>query len=240
MTQTSIEEAYSDQLKFQHDVLAQRVTWLMTINGFLVGSFTLVIVNQDKIGLATTSGALIAIATLGAAANGSALFSNWWGTRCIKDISNVLQESWINDGLTGLERERRRSMMRLYGRDPASFQGFQRNLPTEWLHPWLFLPAVFTLSFLFAPLALSVAQGGNAFGQSLIPLSVIIPFVILILWDMKYRREDHMWALAFGPNSRMTTAAATEDLAAQGLPKGVTRDEVLRKYKDEKQRLRSG
>lgn len=232
MSQMSMEEAYADQLKFQHDVLAQRVTWLMTINGFLLGSFTLVVVNQEKIG-SLTFGALIAVATLGAAANSSALFSNWWGTRCIRDISNVLQESWATDGLVGHDLEKRRSVMRMYGRDPASFRGFQRNLPTEWLHPWLFLPAIFALSFLFAPLALNLVQGYDSLLQSLIPFSVAMPFVVLILWEMKYRREDHMWGLVFGSQLQATSPEAGQ-VNAQGARANPTRAEVLEQYQSEK------
>jgi hypothetical protein len=232
MNQMSMEEAYSDQLKFQHDVLAQRVTWLMTINGFLLGSFTLVIVNQDKIG-SLTFGALIAVATLGAAANSSALFSNWWGTRCIRDISNVLQESWATDGIMGQDLERRRSIMRMYGRDPASFRGFQRNLPTEWLHPWLFLPVTFALSFFFAPLAFNLVQGDDSILQSLIPFSVAIPFVALILWEIKYRREDHMWGLVFG-NQLEPTSSGTGQVVAQDARDDPTREEVFKQYQREK------
>ncbi|PWW64687.1 hypothetical protein DFQ13_103661 [Actinokineospora spheciospongiae] len=144
-----LEEVFAERLKFEHDVIGHRMGWLMTLNSFLVGAMAVLIANSDKFRGGHSLGVcLLVIATLGALSNASCLFSNFWATVALRDASLVLVEEW--NTLDGQAREVRRARMRLYGRDPRSFAQ-KKAPPSQVLHPWLFLPIVFSIFFAGSP-----------------------------------------------------------------------------------------
>lgn len=203
----SIENEFAERLKFEHDIISHRLTWLMTLNGFLVAAMGLISINHARVGESYFA-FFTAISILGLSSNGSVLFSSWWATRAIQDASNTVAEWWTQRKMDDEALEDRRMRMRLYGRDPRFFYGYQRPTPSEWLHPWLLLPAIFSLAFLFAPqlgwrlsddnrwnTSLGEMARDASWYWSLTPIVVILFFLVLILWDLKRHMETERWKM---------------------------------------------
>ncbi|MET9259048.1 hypothetical protein [Amycolatopsis sp. NPDC004079] len=187
-----IEEVFADRLKFEHELIGQRVTWLMTLNSILVGAIAVVAANAEKTaGSYVVSGVFLVASVMGTISNASCLFSNYWATRAISEAGRVLADSWR--GLDPSERSRRQLRMRLYGRDPRSFDAAAGSAPSHVLHPWLMLPSCFLLLFSVLPfLSGAVAAGGKEIPSGWAALTLVLtlsPFVVLPMLDLRRRRS---------------------------------------------------
>lgn len=232
----SPEEAFAERLKFEHDVISHRLTWLMTLNGFLVAAAAILTVNHTDIDPLLVP-LFIALSLLGTCSNGSVLFSSWWATKAIEEASYALADWWETLDPEGKEYENRRLRMRLYGRDPNSFQGYRQPTPSKWLHPWLLLPFVFIANFVLMPqLAWQVAMmpgkkwdlfatiSSAGWYWTLTPL--IIPILLLAAFsylDWKRNCKKDIWAMCYGfsptyvpfAGERITKKRAREHHASQ-------------------------
>ena len=143
-------ELYSTRVTHEHELISQRMTWLMAVNGFLLAASAVVIsgsVGQKAPSVLTAS--IIGISTLGALANASCFFSNYWANRALREATQALHRM-SSDGLlpSGYQE-----YLRLYGSDPrtppSSFSIWRP--PSAILHPWHLLPLVFLVAFVAAP-----------------------------------------------------------------------------------------
>lgn len=143
-------DAYSTRIAHEHDLISQRMTWLMTVNGFLLAAYAVVISGSlgQRFPSALTA-AVIGISTLGAIANASCFFSNYWASRALREATQALHQMSA-EGLLPVDY---RAYLRLYGSDPrnppTSFSMWRP--PSNILHPWHLLPVVFLVAFVSAP-----------------------------------------------------------------------------------------
>lgn len=193
-----VEELFAERIKFEHELIGQRMTWLMTLNGFLFAGVAILIANVDKFEASTVlGGASLITALVGVTSNASCYFSNEWGVRAIRGAGKVVDEHWHKEyAHDAEERERRRLRMRLYGRDPRSFGMPYKPPPSRVLHPWLLLPLTFTLLFALLPVLTPYASGEDidlAPGFRFLQLSPIGLFAALIFADKRHHlRRDSL------------------------------------------------
>lgn len=131
---------------------------------------------------------MLVIAVLGAASNLSCPFSNYWGTRAIREAGRALTEAW-RDIPDVSERSRRRHRMRLYGRDPRSLIDPRRSTPSSKLHPWMLMPALFSLFYLAFPSVINKIAPNDCnlpLLALLTPMLILVVFVVFILRDIPY------------------------------------------------------
>ncbi|WP_280442416.1 hypothetical protein [Nocardia brasiliensis] len=222
--ETTLVEVFADRIKFEHDIIGHRMSWLMTLNGFLIGGAAILSANRDRFaGPAVLTGALIIICIAGALSNASCLFSNWWAGKAMRDAADALADSWSDEG-----RRRVGPLMRLYGRDPRAFRGAERPLPSEWLHPWFLLPTLFWLLYCIAGLFATTVSGDKVgpWQANALPLAVtVVLFVPLTLLDIPRHRK------------RRNECAIIEQLErAHGLP--IERAAQRRRYRAERKAVR--
>lgn len=222
--ETTLVEVFADRIKFEHDIIGHRMSWLMTLNGFLIGGAAILSANRDRFaGPAVLTGALVIICIAGALSNASCLFSNWWAGKAMRDAADALADSWSDEG-----RRRVGPLMRLYGRDPRAFRGAERPLPSEWLHPWFLLPTLFWLLYCIAGLFATTVSGDKAgpWQANALPLAVtVVLFVPLTLLDIPRHRK------------RRNECAIIEQLErAHGVPIG--REAQRRRYRAERKAVR--
>jgi hypothetical protein len=151
-------QAFSYIVTSENNLISQRMTWLMTLNGFVIGAAAL-LASSSHAGDTALEIAFIAVTTLGAASNLSTFFSNYWAEIAMQSADIGLRK-WVRSNGSSEDLD----LLRLYGRDPSDQVGAQEN-PTFWsgktpltliLHPWFFLPALFWLAFLFGGAVASI------------------------------------------------------------------------------------
>lgn len=196
----NLQTLFAERLKFEHDVIGHRMTWLMTLNGFLVGGGAVLVANQEKFeqGYGLTA-SLFAISMLGALSNCSSLFSNYWATRAIREAGAALGKSWL--ALDPAERERQLGQMRLYGRDPESFRGPSQPVPSQILHPWLFLPGIFTLFYICIAFVAGVISNDDLDLPSwwlAVTFGALSLFVLLPIWDVRFHNRRRVIEFSVG------------------------------------------
>lgn len=132
---------FADRLKVEHDIINQRMTWLMTLNSFLIGGAAVLAANFDKFATkpAVLASAVIFICTVGGLSNASCFYSNCWASVAIRATACALSSLLGN----GPHRARALARMRLFGRDPRAFDRPDRFQTSELLHPWMLLPVIF-------------------------------------------------------------------------------------------------
>jgi hypothetical protein len=193
-----LEEVFAERLQFEHKLIADRMGWLLTLNGFLVTSAAVLAANGDKFARSgTLSAALLAVGVLGATSNASCLFSNYWGTRAIRETCVVLVASWSD--VADDEREIRRTRMRLYGRDPRAAHDLRRSPPSVLFHPWLMLPLVFGAFFTALPYFGAALRADDSDLVWWAPNLVLTPFLVLVVLavlDARFHLRRHACAFA--------------------------------------------
>ena len=137
----------------ENNLISQRMTWLMTLNGFVIGAIALLVANADQ-GNVGFGIALVVVSTLGSFSNLATYFSNYWAEIAIQEADLALRQ-WLSAD----EEKDRSGLLRLYGRDPGDQQGSSdasllgRGRPlTVVLQPWFCLPFLFWISFVVAGL----------------------------------------------------------------------------------------
>lgn len=188
----SLETVFAERLRFEHELIGQRMAWLMTLNSFVVGSGAVLAAGSGQFdGTYVLTGLALFLACLGILSNASCLFSNYWSTRNIHLCGLALDESWAE--LPAAERERHRSKMRLFGRDPREIHERGAPPPSQILHPWLMLPTIFLLFFIALPYLAAAVSGADrdiAFGWCALIEGVLLSlFVILPLLDVGHHRR---------------------------------------------------
>lgn len=185
-------EIYSTRVAHEHELISQRMTWLMTVNGFLLAAFAVVMsgsVGKKVPNILTAS--VIGICTLGALANASCFFSNYWASRALREAAQALHRM-SKDGLLPIGYQ---EYLRLYGSDPkippTSFSMWRP--PSVILHPWHLLPLVFLLAFVAAPFLFRHVAAGHVTPAfvSAIPLiltGVLFSVPITAEWHWRRRR----------------------------------------------------
>lgn len=187
-----LETVFAERLRFEHELIGQRMAWLMTLNSFVVGSGAVIAAGSQQFEETyVLTGLALFLACLGILSNASCLFSNYWSTRNIHECGLALDRSW--ERLPAAEREYHRSRMRLFGRDPREVHQRGAPPPSQILHPWLLLPTIFLLFFIALPYlatAVSDADHDIAFGWSaLVEAAILAPFLILPLLDVRHHRR---------------------------------------------------
>lgn len=191
----SLETVFAERLRFEHELIGQRMTWLMTMNSFVVGSGAVLTAGSGQFdGTHVFSALSLILACLGILSNASCLFSNYWSTRSIHESGLALDATWAD--LSVVERERLRSNMRLFGRDPREVRERGAPPPSQILHPWLMLPMTFLLFFVALPyLAMAVSADDHdiAIGWCvLIEAVALLPFLVLPLVDVLHHRRREL------------------------------------------------
>lgn len=189
-----IEELFHERLRAEHDLIAHRMSWLMTLNGFLIGGAAVMVANSDRFDdSASLNGVLLMVAILGAVSNASCLFSNYWGTAAIRGAGAALLAAW--DDLDEEQKQRRIDRMRLYGRDPLAFRRPGRAL-TWWMHPWILLPGLFTIALALVPMVSPAVSDGDVDLSWLLrtaPVWALTPFVVFpVIEDRRKRRRAEL------------------------------------------------
>jgi hypothetical protein len=203
---------YAARVNHEHDFISNRMTWLMTLNGFLVAGLAISIANSDKIPANSLTVILVAVSSLGAVSNASALFSNYWASRAITEMTHALHVA-----LSSLDLKERRAqtwgLLRLYGRDPDNPPMPRSSFwipPSKVLHPWHLLPIVFTVAYAAAPFSglideivsrSGIAGSGIGIPLALVPIALTLTTfgVPIILeqrwraWVRKRRKEESLW-----------------------------------------------
>ena len=193
-----LEEVFAERLAFEHKLIADRMAWLLTLNGFLVAAAAVLMANGDTFaGTTVLNAALLAVGVLGTTSNASCAFSNYWGTRAIRETCATLVAAWHT--LPDDDREERRIRMRLYGRDPRSCVDEHRSPPSVVFHPWLMLPLAFCTFFVLLPFR----SGGVRSDDTDLPVWVtslaLLPLVLLAvvaLLDARFHLRRHAVQLA--------------------------------------------
>jgi hypothetical protein len=210
----SLEAIFSERLRFEHELIGQRMTWLMALNSFIVGGSAVLAASADRFeNTYVLTGAALLFAVLGILSNASCLFSNYRATKSIHASGLALDRHWAK--LPPDERERRRANMGLFGRDPRLVHQRGAPAPSQILHPWLLLPTMFLLFFIGMPYisaAISAADRDIAAGWCVLAeVSVLAPFFILPALDLRhYRRTGPAVDLAdFGTPQQIETAKST-------------------------------
>lgn len=184
-------DAYSTRIAHEHDLISQRMTWLMTVNGFLLAAYAVVISGSvgQRFPDALTA-AVIGISALGSIANASCFFSNYWASRALREATQALHQM----SAEGLLPVNYQAYLRLYGSDP-------RNPPTSFsmwrppstiLHPWHLLPLVFLVAFVSAPYMfrhLAPTHAISAFVSSIPLILTSVLFSIPIAAEWHWRRS---------------------------------------------------
>lgn len=184
-------DVYSTRLAHEHELISQRMTWLMTVNGFLLAAYAVVI--SGSVGQrypAALTAAVIGISTLGAIANASCFFSNYWASRALLEAAQALHRM-STEGLLPVGYQ---AYLRLYGSDPrnppTSFSMWRP--PSKILHPWHLLPLVFLVAFVSAPYMfrhLAPTHVMPAFDSSVPLIVTTVLFSIPIPVEWYWRRQ---------------------------------------------------
>jgi hypothetical protein len=142
---SSLFAALMERIRFEHEVIGQRMTWLMTLNSFLLGGAAILAANAEKFADHTVAaGVILAVCVVGAGSNSSCLYSNYFSAVAIRESARALSVEYEVDDSTRL---RLLPILRIYGRDANSFHKGSRFIVSEALHPWFFLPATFIAMF---------------------------------------------------------------------------------------------
>ena len=180
-------DAYATRIAHEHELISQRMTWLMTVNGFLLAAYAVLVIGSvgQRIPSALTA-AVIGISTLGSIANASCFFSNYWASRALREAAQALHRMSA-EGLLPVDYQ---AYLRLYGSDPrnppTSFSMWRP--PSNILHPWHLLPCSFPCCFRSAPLHVSPPRF-----DSFIPIfSLSIPLILTtVLFSVPIAAEWH-------------------------------------------------
>lgn len=193
-------EVYGKRLDNEHALISSRMSWLLTLDSFLVAILGVTLANLEKLGEGDLAFWLVwAVSAIGVLTNSSCLFSNYWGGRAIDEASRCATRELAS--LTGslpteLSTAGRRwlARLRLYGRDPRSEperSGFWRP-PSGVVHPWFMVPLVFAATFAVVPLALARAWQAEPLAVSFGWACVVMgPFLLtaFALFDFDYHRR---------------------------------------------------
>ena len=202
---------FGERLNHEHTLIANRMSWLMALNGFLTAALGISIANSSSIPHASLALITTGVACLGAVSNASCLFSNYWGSRAIQEMAlalhQVLRRPEYREDL-----DQSWASLRLYGKDPDNPPlppNFWRP-PSKFLHPWHLLPAIFGIAYLLVPiigLNRTISNRPEATPQALNAVLAIAPTVITgilfippILMERRWRaivskqrEEDLSW-----------------------------------------------
>jgi len=195
--ETTVEEklrVFASIVDKENNLISQRMTWLMTLNSFVIGAVAVLASSADANDDAF-SVAIIVATTLGSMSNFATFFSNYWAEIAIQEADIALR-GWLTDD----EKLHSAALLRLYGRDPTdqaaaptrpTFIGKSTPL-TLIIHPWFCLPALFWLTLTLGGL-LATADPMNApIVWALLPsllLSGIAALIILVESRRRRRRK---------------------------------------------------
>jgi hypothetical protein len=152
------------------DLVAHRMSWLMTLNGFVVAGLAALVATKADFGDATRSWAAFfsLLALLGVASNAATLYSNMWAERAIQEADAAFMNIAVLGGLPPsppeADRMRRehvvRAALRLAGRDPGNSPAYRDDCYAagpwwepigKFLHPWFLLPLLFVAAYAGVP-----------------------------------------------------------------------------------------
>jgi hypothetical protein len=189
-------EVAGARVNHEHELISHRMTWLMALNGFLIAGFALLLANTDKLDQDTEIAfAVVGVSALGALANLSCFFSNFWATASIHDVQDILSRI-VND-------KRYVDRLRLYGFDPRRRAGVPTGRrfwtpPSKVLHPWHVMPLAFCASFTLLPVLAAKSSIPH------VEMDGVVPFIALIV-DVAFG----VWALADVPHHRRSGQATS-------------------------------
>lgn len=245
-------QVYGQRLESEHTLISSRMSWLLTLDSFLVAILGVTLANTDKLpAVAFSFWPILVVAAIGAITNSSCLFSNYWGARAIdetsqrvtKELALIAAESGQPTvGPTGTaepseEATRWLARLRLYGRDPRSEPeriGFWRP-PSGVLHPWFLVPLAFIAAFALTPAVLAAVWGLDAIAFWCGVLCLIIGPALLgsaAAADLAYNRwrSGLTWA-EYRELRRRRAAAVQRDVA-------FSRERAGARHKSELEELR--
>lgn len=195
----NIREAQLEVLKImgaridqEHSLIGSRMTWLMTLNGFLFAALGLVVANSGNLTSGRAAAFLVlVVATLGTLSNASALYSHYWASRAIHETELATRWALSPAQIAASSMHPPEALFRLFGRDPKlrSVGGhrlicsaYHPMWPLQKLvHPWFFLPLLCCGIFAILPLAMSTLslRDGKVYDTALLVRT--IPLTLLCL-----------------------------------------------------------
>ena len=190
--QIQIMTIMGNRIDQEHALINSRMTWLMTLNGFLLAIYGVTVTNSDKF----SSGKAFAVVVIGnsvvgAICNGSALYSHYWASRALKETEEAARWALAAERLAEDEMANPSYLFRLFGRDPGfvGTEGPKKSKPTHplWplhrlMHPWNFLPIIFSVAFASLPFVeLDIAIKGSHYEVSALAATLPLMAVCLIV-----------------------------------------------------------
>jgi hypothetical protein len=161
----SAVELLAEAQNRETNLISHRMTWLMTLNGFLVAGVAALLASRDKFergahsDFAAWRWLVTGIAIGGLVSNLSTLYSNYWADRALQGAD----AAYMNVVSQHVDVRAARRDLRLAGRDPENMPRLTTGSSDEYasarfftpfakiLHPWFLLPAVFGLGFFILP-----------------------------------------------------------------------------------------
>lgn len=177
------------------DLTGQRMTWLMSLNGFIFAGLSLLLVNRSQIQSSSPGTFLLLVAVAadaGLVSNLSTIYSNYWADRATREADVALSAHVLLNS----DANEYRDLFRLAGRDPEHAPSFRGTAVSFWsppgnvLHSWFLLPGVFALLFAAAPLAVNAGHRGVAVGSWLPQLCVIAVLALTLCVSVRSGRRD--------------------------------------------------
>lgn len=176
----------------EHSLVNSRLTWLMTLDGFLIAAFGLVVTNVDKL---SDGRAFIAVVTsisiLGTLCNASVLYSNYWASRAMKEADEAARWALDSSRIDADGLEHPSYLFRLFGRDPRELDVDGPQLSQPWhpvtppqkiLHPWYLLPLLFCVTFVILPFSSrSAIIHGHSYILPVVAASLPLAFLFLAI-----------------------------------------------------------
>jgi hypothetical protein len=164
----------------------------MTLDGFLIAAFGLVVTNVDKL---SDGRAFIAVVTsisiLGTLCNASVLYSNYWASRAMKEADEAARWALDSSRIDADGLEHPSYLFRLFGRDPRELDVDGPQLSQPWhpvtppqkiLHPWYLLPLLFCVTFVILPFSSrSAIIHGHSYILPVVAASLPLAFLFLAI-----------------------------------------------------------
>ncbi|MGX6608587.1 hypothetical protein ACWKSP_41725 [Micromonosporaceae bacterium Da 78-11] len=188
----------ANRIDQEHVLINSRMTWLMTLNGFLFAIYGVAVTNSDKF----ASGRAFVVVVIGSSAmgaicNASALYSHYWASRALKETEEAARWALANVHIAEDVIRNPTYLFRLFGRDPgiSRTEGPKLSRPMHpfWplhrlIHPWFFLPIICCFAFMLLPFAeLDISIKGANYrlwsGVAALPLLAVFLIVVFFLHE---------------------------------------------------------
>ncbi|MFI5930656.1 hypothetical protein [Actinoplanes sp. NPDC051494] len=199
--QMQIMTLMGNRIDQEHALINSRMTWLMTLNGFLLAIYGVAVTNSDKFASGKAFGiVVIGSSAVGAICNASAIYSHYWASRALKETEQTARWALDDKHIDEDDMKDPAYLFRLFGRDPGAVGsgGPAKSKATHpfWplhklMHPWNLLPIVFDVAFVLLPFVeLEIKLKGSSYRVP--PLMAALPLLLLLLTFVSFLHERLM------------------------------------------------